>query len=92
VKRYLLAVSGLNPQVITETFYALHQQERTPDAVRIQGLTVENFDSYRNKINRDLENAFGPYEARHLNISSHGKRHGVRYGIPLETARIRIVI
>jgi CRISPR-associated protein Csx14 len=58
----------------------------------IQGLTVENFNSYRNKINRDLENAFGPSEARHLKISSHGKRPGVRYGIPLESARIRIVI
>lgn len=58
----------------------------------IQGLTAENFNSYRNKINRDMENAFGPTEARHLQISSHGKRPGVRYGIPLESERIRIVI
>ena len=35
MKRILLAVAGLNPQVITETFYALHQQGRTPDAIRI---------------------------------------------------------
>ncbi|MDD2856897.1 MAG: CRISPR-associated ring nuclease Csm6, partial [Desulfuromonadaceae bacterium] len=35
MKRILLAVSGLNPQVITETFYALHQQGRTPDSIRI---------------------------------------------------------
>jgi len=58
----------------------------------IQGLTAENFNSYRNKINRDMENAFGPTEARHLQISSHGKRPGVRYGIALESERIRIVI
>jgi CRISPR-associated protein Csx14 len=58
----------------------------------IQGLTVENFNSYRNKINRDLDNAFGPSEARQLKISSHGRRPGVRYGIPLESERIRIVI
>jgi len=58
----------------------------------IQGLTVENFNSYRTRINSDLENAFGAGEARHLKISSHGKRPGVRYGISLESERIRIVI
>jgi CRISPR-associated protein Csx14 len=58
----------------------------------IQGLTAENFNSYRNKINRDLETAFGPTESRHIQISSHGKRPGVRYGIALESERIRIVI
>lgn len=58
----------------------------------IQGLTAENFNSYRNKINRDIENTFGPTEARHLQISSHGKRPGVRYCISLESKRIRIVI
>jgi CRISPR-associated protein Csx14 len=58
----------------------------------IQGLTAENFNSYRNKINRDMERAFGSSEARHLQISSHGKRPGVRYGISLESERIRIVI
>lgn len=36
--------------------------------------------------------AFGLSEARHLQISSHGKRLGVRYGISLESERIRIVI
>ncbi|MGE4345287.1 MAG: CRISPR-associated ring nuclease Csm6 [Geoalkalibacter sp.] len=35
MKTYLLAVCGLNPQVITETLYALHQQRRLPDAVRV---------------------------------------------------------
>ncbi|MEI6208783.1 MAG: hypothetical protein WCP20_18555 [Desulfuromonadales bacterium] len=58
----------------------------------IQGLTAENFNSYRNKINRDIEGNFGPSEARHLQISSHGKRPGVRYGLALESERIRIVI
>ena len=106
MKRILLAVSGLSPQVITETvldkesniaeLYKKHlapycDHEGMSDS-GIQGLTSENFNSYRNKINRDIENAFGPTEARHLQISFHGKRPGVRYGISLESDRIRIVI
>lgn len=35
MKKVLIAVCGLAPQVITETLYALHQQGRLPDAVRI---------------------------------------------------------
>ena len=58
----------------------------------IQGLTAENFNSYRNKINRDLESTFGPGEARHLKISSYGKRPAMRYGITLESEQIRIVL
>lgn len=35
MKTILLAVCGLTPQVITETLYALHQQGKTVDAIRI---------------------------------------------------------
>lgn len=35
MKRILIAVCGLTPQVITETLYALHQQGRMPHAIRI---------------------------------------------------------
>lgn len=35
MKNVLLAVSGLSPQVITETLYALHQQQKRIDAVHI---------------------------------------------------------
>jgi len=35
VKSILLAVSGLNPQVITETLYALHQNNREVDAIHV---------------------------------------------------------
>jgi CRISPR-associated protein (TIGR02584 family) len=35
MKRYLLAVCGLSPQVITETLYALHQEGRMVDGIRI---------------------------------------------------------
>lgn len=35
MKRILIAVCGLTPQVITETVFALHQQGRMPDQVRL---------------------------------------------------------
>lgn len=35
MKKILLAVCGLAPQVITETLYALQQQDRLPDIVRV---------------------------------------------------------
>ncbi|WP_028325146.1 CRISPR-associated ring nuclease Csm6 [Desulfatirhabdium butyrativorans] len=35
MKGILLAVSGLSPQVITETLYALHQSDRSVDAIHI---------------------------------------------------------
>jgi CRISPR-associated protein Csx14 len=35
MKGILLAVSGLSPQVITETLYALHQNDRSVDAIHI---------------------------------------------------------
>lgn len=71
---------------------APHRDHESMSDSGIQGLTAENFNSYRNKINRDIENAFGPAEARSLQIASKGKRPGVRYGITLEKERIRIVI
>lgn len=35
MRTVLIAVCGLAPQVITETLYALHQQNRLPDVVRV---------------------------------------------------------
>lgn len=35
MKTTLLAVCGLNPQVITECLYALHQQDKQVDAIRV---------------------------------------------------------
>lgn len=55
-------------------------------------LSSENFNSYRSKIKRILEQGFGAHELKHLEIASVGRRPGVRYGISLDRARIRIVI
>ncbi|RZB29892.1 MAG: hypothetical protein SRB1_02172 [Desulfobacteraceae bacterium Eth-SRB1] len=35
MKNILLAVTGLSPQVITETLYALHQSSRHVDAIHV---------------------------------------------------------
>lgn len=40
MKNILLAVCGLTPQVITETLYALHQDQRKVDAIHV--ITTRN--------------------------------------------------
>ncbi len=57
----------------------------------VYSLSAENFNSYKAKIRRDLERGFGSYELKHLEITSQGRRPGVRYGIPLDRERIRVV-
>lgn len=58
----------------------------------IQALNQENFNSYRTKLNRDLQECFGQPAAAELGIVSRGRRPGVRYGLPLERTRIRIIL
>jgi len=58
----------------------------------INSLSQENFNSYRNKINRSIEQTFGPLHGRDIMIRSHGKRPGVRYGIQLSREKIQIII
>jgi len=58
----------------------------------VQGLTAENFNSNRTRINQDIEKAFGTADSKVLKIAAHGKRPGVRYGINLDRERIRIII
>lgn len=55
-------------------------------------LDEENFKSYRSRVNGALERAFGPDEAAKIAIAAHGRRPGVRYGIPLDRERIRVVV
>lgn len=58
----------------------------------IQSINQENFNSYRNKINRAIQRAFGHVHGNEIAIASSGIRPGVRYGIRLSKERIRIVI
>ncbi len=55
MKRVLLAVCGLAPQVLTETLYGLHQQNRLPSIVRVI--------STRPGVDACLSQLFGPQGA-----------------------------
>lgn len=57
----------------------------------IVNLDNYEFNSYRSKLNKEIALCFGKYEAQKLKIESIGQRPGVRYGIRLEKARIRII-
>lgn len=58
----------------------------------IAGLTAENFRSYRARINGRLREAFGTAAAEQLAISSVGNRPTTRYGIKIDSDRIRLVM
>lgn len=57
----------------------------------IQQLDLENFQTYRSRLNRTLRQAFGPYVAESLGIAASGSRPGACYGIPLPKDQMRIV-
>ena len=57
----------------------------------IVSLSKENFNSYRAKINREIERRFGGVERERLGIMAVGKRPSTKYMIPLDRGRIRII-
>ncbi|MDT8405445.1 hypothetical protein, partial [Sulfuriflexus sp.] len=57
----------------------------------ILALDAENFRSYRAKLRKTLERAFGPAVAEQLEITATGKRPGTRYGLGISRERIRVV-
>ena len=56
----------------------------------ISGLTVENFQSYKSKLKKIIENGFGQSSSKQLIIQSHGRRPDTRYGLLLDKERIRL--
>ena len=56
----------------------------------ILGLTPENFNSYKTRINQDLETAFGVPAVERIGITAIGRRPNTRYGIRLERRKIQI--
>ncbi|MBW6486006.1 MAG: TIGR02584 family CRISPR-associated protein [Syntrophobacterales bacterium] len=58
----------------------------------ITNLNAENFNSYRVKINRDLERGFGAPNAARIMIAATGTRPHTRYGIELDREYIRVVL
>ena len=57
----------------------------------ILNLNVENFNSYKAKIRKDIETGFGLYAIHDLAIESTGKRPDTKYGIKIDRDRIRII-
>ncbi len=58
----------------------------------IVNLNVENFNSYKTKIRKDLARGFGLYSLEEISIISTGKKPDTKYGIRLDRDRIRIIL
>jgi len=56
----------------------------------IASLTRENFNSYKSKLRKMIESAFGTGIGAQLEISAVGKKPDTRFGIRLDKTRIRI--
>jgi len=80
---------------ISDLYRRITEGARDPFAMSdtgILGLTVENFNSYKGKIRRDLLDAFGAAVDRKLNIEGKGKKPDTRYGVSLDRSKIRVVL
>jgi len=67
---------------------------RIPESTSRSGvldLDVENFNSYKGRIRRDIEGAFGIYAAQDLALTAVGKRPDTRYGLGLDREKIKIL-
>lgn len=79
MKRILLAICGLSPQVITETLYALHQEGRMPHGIRVITTRSGKEALYANLLSGDD----GPYQRflRHYGIEASAVEFGPRHVI-----------
>lgn len=57
----------------------------------ITGLNAGNFNSYKSKIKDELQNRFGLYALKELEIASVGAKPNTRYGIRMDRNKIEIV-
>lgn len=79
---------GERQQELTKLYRGMTTRELPKNGVT--SLDEAEFNSYRSKINKQIRQAFGEYEARYLQIESSGTRPGMLYGIRLDKQRIRI--
>jgi CRISPR-associated protein Csx14 len=70
--------------------YTQLRPKSNPNTSGIQQLDLENFNTYRCRLNRRLKQAFGTSAAKLLGISASGKRPGRQYGVTLSKDRIEI--
>ena len=57
----------------------------------ITDISAENFNSYKAKIKKDLQNRFGLYAVKELEITSVGTKPDKRHGIRMDKSKIEIV-
>jgi CRISPR-associated protein Csx14 len=53
--------------------------------------SLENFNSYKGKIRKNLERGFGAQDAARLAIVSIGRRPDTRYCLAIDRGKIRVV-
>lgn len=84
----------LSRQEELSRFYRQIDPRKTPEEMSDSGifnLTPENFQSYRSKLNRGIEKAFGIIDFPLLQIGTQGNRPNTRYGIALQGDQIRLI-
>ena len=101
MKHILVAVTGLSPQVISETLFALHQRSQRVDAIHVittrDGKERIFVNLPAGKIvfktrEPDLMPArLALYALKDLKISSLGTRPNTRYGISMDKGKIAII-
>ncbi len=75
---------------IYEARIAIKKSRGIESDTGITSLNQENFNSYRSKINKAIEKAFGGYQRDILGIQACGPHGTKRYGIPLERNALRL--
>lgn len=88
-----LEVTGIIKERRIYELYRMNPVAHVYDTIEegsIGRLSIENFRSYRSKINRDLLHDFGSMAIHELEIASHGKRPDTKYGLRIDKERIRI--
>ncbi len=84
----------LGHQDVIKGLYRRVSDTRPVDEMSDSGITnvnMENFNSYKAKIKRELLKGFGPYAVNDLEIASIGNRPNTCYGILMDKSKIEIV-
>jgi hypothetical protein len=102
MKHILVAMTGLSPQVITETIIALHQRSQRVDAIHViitrdgKEMIFVNLPAgeivFKTCEPGLIKARLALYALNDLEISSEGKRPNTRYGIRRIKVRLRLCI
>ncbi|MBF0226053.1 MAG: TIGR02584 family CRISPR-associated protein [Desulfobacterales bacterium] len=76
-------------------FYKKLSKSRPIEEMSTDGITnlsQQNFNGYKSRINKEIQQKFGSNAIKELEISSVGQRPNTRYGISIDKNRIEIVL